>query len=280
MDVKQLNYFCTIVQEGSVSAAARKLYMSQPPLSYQMKSLEEELGCALFIRGNKNITLTSQGEILYKRAEKILNMIDSTMTEIKNINSCDTIRIGVVSSIINDVGKLLALYEKNNSNIIWEIIEGNTYELVELLKQQSISLAIVRRPFSNNNFKTLKLSDDHLVAVGKNLPEKVDLKYLSDESLIVYRRWIDVIHEQFKLRKLDFSYRFLSDDARTCLSLAQKDLGIALVPFSSISDINGLCISEINDCEIRSAISLIYLPEVVHNDNLESFIGFIKKNWK
>lgn len=280
MDVKQLNYFCTIVQEGSVSAAARKLYMSQPPLSYQMKSLEEELGCALFIRGNKNITLTSQGEILYKRAEKILNMIDSAMTEIKNINSCDTIRIGVVSSIINDVGKLLALYEKNNSNIIWEIIEGNTYELVELLKQQSISLAIVRRPFSNNNFKTLKLSDDHLVAVGKNLPEKVDLKYLSDESLIVYRRWIDVIHEQFKLRKLDFSYRFLSDDARTCLSLAQKDLGIALVPFSSISDINGLCISEINDCEIRSAISLIYLPEVVHNDNLESFIGFIKKNWK
>lgn len=280
MDVKQLNYFCTIVQEGSVSAAARKLYMSQPPLSYQMKSLEEELGCALFIRGNKNITLTSQGEILYKRAEKILNMIDSTMTEIKNINSCDTIRIGVVSSIINDIGKLLALYEKNNSNIIWEIIEGNTYELVELLKQQSISLAIVRRPFSNNNFKTLKLSDDHLVAVGKNLPKKVDLKYLSNESLIVYRRWIDVIHEQFKLRKLDFSYRFLSDDARTCLSLAQKDLGIALVPFSSIGDINGLCISEINDCEIRSAISLIYLPEVVHNDNLESFIGFIKKNWK
>lgn len=280
MDVKQLNYFCTIVQEGSVSAAARKLYMSQPPLSYQMKSLEEELGCALFIRGNKNITLTSQGEILYKRAEKILNMIASTMTEIKNINSCDTIRIGVVSSIINDVGKLLALYEKNNSNIIWEIIEGNTYELVELLKQQNISLAIVRRPFSNNNFKTLKLSDDHLVAVGKNLPKKVDLKYLSVESLIVYRRWIDVIHEQFKLRKLDFSYRFLSDDARTCLSLAQKDLGIALVPFSSIGDINGLCISKIDDCEIKSAISLIYLPETIHNEIMESFIGFIKKNWK
>lgn len=280
MDVKQLNYFCTIVQEGSVSAAARKLYMSQPPLSYQMKSLEEELGCALFIRGNKNITLTSQGEILYKRAEKILNMIASTMTEIKNINSCDTIRIGVVSSIINDVGKLLALYEKNNSNIIWEIIEGNTYELVELLKQQSVSLAIVRRPFSNNNFKTLKLSDDHLVAVGKNLPKKVDLKYLSGESLIVYRRWIEVINEQFKSRKLDFSYRFLSDDARTCLSLAQKDLGIALVPFSSIGDINGLCISEIDDCEIKSAISLIYLPETIHNESMESFIGFIKKNWK
>lgn len=62
MDVKQLNYFLTIAQEGSISAAARKLYMSQPPLSAQMKLLEEELGCNLFVRGSKTLPLLKRGK--------------------------------------------------------------------------------------------------------------------------------------------------------------------------------------------------------------------------
>jgi len=50
MEIKQLEYFRTIVDEGNVSAAARALHMTQPPLSYQMKMLEEELQVQLFIR--------------------------------------------------------------------------------------------------------------------------------------------------------------------------------------------------------------------------------------
>lgn len=58
MEIKQLEYFRAIVDEGNVSAAARALHMTQPPLSYQMKMLEEELQVQLFIRGTKRITLT------------------------------------------------------------------------------------------------------------------------------------------------------------------------------------------------------------------------------
>lgn len=52
MDLKQLSYFVTVIQEGTISGAARKLHLTQPPLSAQMKLLEEEAGCLLFERGS------------------------------------------------------------------------------------------------------------------------------------------------------------------------------------------------------------------------------------
>ena len=61
MEIRQLEYFRAIVDAGTISGAARELHMTQPPLSYQMKMLEEELQVPLFIRGMKHITLTEAG---------------------------------------------------------------------------------------------------------------------------------------------------------------------------------------------------------------------------
>ena len=62
MEIKQLEYFRAIVDEGTISGAARALHMTQPPLSYQMKMLEEELQVRLFARGSKHIRLTEAGK--------------------------------------------------------------------------------------------------------------------------------------------------------------------------------------------------------------------------
>ena len=64
MEMKQLEYFCAIVEAGTISGAAKALHMTQPPLSYQMKMLEEELEVQLFLRGMKKITLTEAGAAL------------------------------------------------------------------------------------------------------------------------------------------------------------------------------------------------------------------------
>ena len=68
MEIRQLEYFRAIVDAGTISGAARELHMTQPPLSYQMKMLEEELQVPLFIRGMKHITLTEAGKTLYEQA--------------------------------------------------------------------------------------------------------------------------------------------------------------------------------------------------------------------
>ena len=67
MDIRQMKYFKTIVEEGTISKAAKKLHMAQPPLSMQLKQLEEELSVILLKRGNKQIELTEAGNRVYKR---------------------------------------------------------------------------------------------------------------------------------------------------------------------------------------------------------------------
>ena len=57
MDFRQLLYFVTAVEEGSISAAARKLFLSQPPVTAQIKALEEELGCTLLVRGARAVRM-------------------------------------------------------------------------------------------------------------------------------------------------------------------------------------------------------------------------------
>lgn len=78
MDIKKLKYFVTIVEEGNISAAAKKLHISQPPLSSQIKLLEEELNLKLMERGPRNITLTRAGKLLYKRAKNIIDLANTT----------------------------------------------------------------------------------------------------------------------------------------------------------------------------------------------------------
>ena len=103
--IKQLEYFRAIVDAGTISGAARNLHMTQPPLSYQIKMLEEELGVKLFVRGAKNTTLTEAGKALYIRAGSLLTMADITKREVIKANEVATIHIGLAPSTVSMMAK-------------------------------------------------------------------------------------------------------------------------------------------------------------------------------
>ncbi len=87
MDLRTLEYFTVVARELNISRAAEKLSMSQPPLSSQMKNLEEDLGVILFKRGKRRLTLTGAGAHLLHRAEQILELADKTRNELQNMKS-------------------------------------------------------------------------------------------------------------------------------------------------------------------------------------------------
>ena len=80
MDIRVLRYFVTVADERSFTKAAERLHMSQPPLSKQIKLLENDLGVCLFDRTTRVLYLTREGEILYKRAKKIISQMDDIET--------------------------------------------------------------------------------------------------------------------------------------------------------------------------------------------------------
>ncbi len=278
MDIKQLEYFVTVVNEGSISAASRKLYMSQPPLSSQMKQLEQQLNCKLFERGARTITLTPQGQLLYAKANQILDMVDETMLEVNALNNQTHLRIGLISSVIDYFSEILSTYCLMKEDVILEVKEANTYQIIDLLNEGEIDLAIVRTPYPPlHQMEEVKLLEDHLVAVGKGLPDEVTLEYLSRQPLVVYRRWQSIIAREFENSNLEFNYHCLNDDARTSLTFVDKGMGIGLVPFSSTMADNDLEVKEIKDCLLASDVNLIY---PAHSTVNRQFIEYIQANVK
>ena len=101
MDIRQLVYFVTTVEEKTVTSAAEKLHMTQPPLTMQLHMLEDELGCKLFRRDGRTLSLTDAGQHFYSRALEIIGMCDSAKSEMNDYRSGNAgeLRIGAISSV-------------------------------------------------------------------------------------------------------------------------------------------------------------------------------------
>ena len=93
MELRQLEYFREIASTGSINEAARHLNMSQPPLSYQIRQLENELNVKLFDRTSKGVTLTEAGKLLYDRSGNLLEYARSTELEVSQTGKKRILRI-------------------------------------------------------------------------------------------------------------------------------------------------------------------------------------------
>ena len=98
MELRQLRYFLAVAQELNITRAAERLNMSQPPLSNQIRALEEELGVTLFVRGKRRLTLTEEGSFLLQRAAQLLDLEDKTRQELTTMKDgiSGTLCLGMV----------------------------------------------------------------------------------------------------------------------------------------------------------------------------------------
>ncbi|WPC24670.1 LysR family transcriptional regulator [Brachyspira hyodysenteriae] len=146
MDIKSLKYFLTAAREGSITKAANSLNLTQPNLSRQINNLEKEIGKKLFIRSNYSIKLTSDGILLKKRAEEIIDMIDKTRKEFQSsediiagdiyIGSAETYYIKLIANIIKNI-------RKSHPNIIYHIHSGAYSEITEKLDKGLLDFGIL-----------------------------------------------------------------------------------------------------------------------------------------
>ena len=162
-----MKYFKTIVEEGTISKAAKVLHMAQPPLSMQLKQLEEELGVILLKRGNKQIELTDAGTQFYKRCLQILDLTEITKNELQQSYQ-DVLRIGITPSNSGLIQQAkISKFVDTNQHVQFAIYEGSTYEILDLLLSHNIDLGIVRTPFDTSKVNTYYLEKEPMVIIGK-----------------------------------------------------------------------------------------------------------------
>ncbi|WP_446898652.1 LysR family transcriptional regulator [Clostridium sp. LBM24168] len=288
MDIKQLRYFLAIAEEGKITEAAKKLNIAQPPLSYHLKLLEEELGTRLMDRGNRKIHLTDAGKILKNRAEQILKLVDSTVKELKDFNegTKGTLSIGTVSSS----GATLFPYIIENfhsiyPNVNFEVWEGNTYRILEILNSGVIDIGIVRTPFNQEGLNVRILSREPMISVFRNdlnyFPDKksIILRDLMNKPLIIYRRFEKIIFEA--CHNVDFIPEIIckGDDARTTLLWAESGIGIALVPRTALdivkaSDLN---YRVIDDSNLETSIAAICVKNRYMSAASKNFLNVVSQ---
>jgi len=239
MNLKQLRYFLVVAEEKQITAAAKRLYIAQPPLSYQLKQLEKELGAQLFKRTAHGIELTDVGQIFQSYANEIISLAQNAENQVHKTISGElgTITIGMASSStglipMNSFNELRKYYPE----ISFDIYEDNTYGILDKLEKKTIDLGIVRTPYNQTGLNTKTLTTEKMMAISvdPDFQQKKELriKDLADQPLIIYRRFEDIFNQTFAHHGLKPFYAVKCDDSRTAITWAKRKMGVALVPES------------------------------------------------
>ena len=175
MEIRVLKYFLAIANQGSITAAANSLHLTQPTLSRQIQDLEKELKQKLLIRGKYKVTLTPEGLMLKKRAEEIIEMVEKTKAEFNSINDIISgdIYIGCGET---DSMKYIAIVMKElrdkYPNIKFHIHSGNAEDVTEKLDKGLLDFGLLIQPIdlSKYDYITMPQKDIWGVIMPKNSP--------------------------------------------------------------------------------------------------------------
>jgi DNA-binding transcriptional LysR family regulator len=262
MELRQLHYFLAIAEAGSITAAAEALHMAQPPLSQQLKQLEEELNTTLVERGSRHIRLTDAGALFRDRAEEILDLAQSAKRELldRDKGLCGTLTLGTVSSSGLPDDNVKAFHVRY-PDVSYEVHEGNTYQVLDLLRKGVVEVGIVRTPFNAVDLKCRFLKSELMSAVfsddglftGKGRLSVADLRGV---PLVFYRRFERFIIEECEAAGFEPLVACRTDDARTTVNWVRSGFGVGLVPETALArETSGLKRLSIENEALRSTLT-------------------------
>ena len=238
MDVKKLRYFLEISETLNITKAAENLHMSQPPLTYQLKLLEEELGTKLFHRTTRKLVMTEAGEKLKLRAHQILELMETTENEVRQTQyESNEIKIGFVASsaALLSPDKLLN-FHKLYPSMKFVMKEGNTHKILDLLNHGLIDVGFVRTPFNAEIYNVEYLEPEPMIVVydpkSYQLDEKISVKDLRDLPLVLDKRFLEIIENEVYASGVHPNIICLGEDSRSILAWTEAGLGVAILPFS------------------------------------------------
>lgn len=272
MNFKQLNYFIAVAEELHFGRAAERLGIAQPPLSRQIKQMEEEMGAVLFNRGRSSITLTQAGERLHTRGLAILSMVADTQLEVRRIGqgADGRLRIGFVgSSTYGILPNIIKSFRASYPGINLSLIPMNNAQLQKQLVGREIDVAFARPALKDAEFAVKKLIEERLVLA---LPDTLDtgsrrvadLRRLATHNLILYPEYPRPSYADFVLnacQEAGFAapLRVFTMDLQTALSLVAIGEGVCVVPESvSSAKRNGIKWLNIEPEIARTSLSVNY----------------------
>ncbi len=187
MEIRHLKLIKSIVEEGSITNAIKKLHLTQSALSHQLKEAEYQLGTKIFTRANKKLTLTQVGEKIYQTAKEVLDKLSDTEKEIKELISGERGEIKISMECYSGyhwLPNVLSKYQAIYPNIDLKIITEATDQPLKNLLLGSLDLAIVSDLTNDKGIKYLPLFNDELVVIVSENHHWANKKFIIPEDFI------------------------------------------------------------------------------------------------
>ncbi len=249
MNLQQLITFSTVVSEGSMTAAAEKLFLTQPAVSQQIRNLEEELGVGLLDRGARHARPTVQGQLLYDYARRIIQLTQQAQAAIQTMAEGvqGHLRIGTLNSLgLQLVAPSVATLLKHHNRVSIELIYEDVEEILkgigdarfdvailpEITPQQVQALGLIGRPLHKDEM--------WLVASGKDpsLPEEIRFDQLDQRPYIRLNERYEGFEQGFKAAHVksgvNLNVVFESNNVGTLKRVIESGLGWGYLPAHAI----------------------------------------------
>ncbi|WP_147822515.1 LysR family transcriptional regulator [Salidesulfovibrio onnuriiensis] len=266
MELRQLKYFLAVAEEASFTRAAERVHIAQPPLSRQIKNLEEELGVRLFVRERHGVSLTAEGKYLLGVAEEVLHKLDIAKTSLEGMREgrIGRLAIGFIPAATqSQFPQVIKRFKDKYPEITIELAEFNSRNMRHLLHDGSLDIALVRSCGMDREFESFPfLREPYVLAVprGHALDGRgmASLGELDGEPMVFFERSghpgiYDEILGTFS--RLGATPEIVQNarTKQTTLALVAAGVGFALVPAMS----SRLCGHEVSFVPIDPADNLM-----------------------
>lgn len=287
MEIRHLIYFKTVAEELHFGRAAERLFMSQPPLSRQIKDLEDELGVILFFRTNKRVELTEAGKYFLEEVVEILQNIEHSKTITKQIhnNISGEFKLGYISSTPKIMlANVLKQIQQKFPYLRVSLFETSTQKQKAALENGKLDLGIMRAPIYSNELRIDSLFNDPMIIVGAS---HVDFKgiHFFDENFISFNQKYAAEYHRLMINtcnRMGFEPKIVhqSNSMSSILELVSHGLGLAVVPLSTLKQYPHLKLKSLDITDRESSTEVILVSNVKSkNSALGEFTECIQKEY-
>ncbi|NRQ42993.1 LysR family transcriptional regulator [Rheinheimera sp. YQF-2] len=257
MDIRQLNYFVAVYEQGSVSAAARQCCVAQPSLSSALRQLEQELGVSLFTRLPKGVTPTEDGEKLYGHAGRLLAQLQSLKASFSQPVARVKFRLGLIRALgVERMSQLLREFSNSLPGLELHLVEPDELCDARIITPQLLKAGEAFQPIWQDNYLLAIPPGSALM-----LQEKIALSDF--ENLPLIKRtpcdaW-NALYPELVRRGIKPDLRADIQTIEYALGLVSAGVGCALVPdFDNMQQRNDVILRPVNELKLERTIGLAY----------------------
>ena len=251
MDLQNLLTFCMVISEGSMTAAASKLSITQPAVSQQIRQLEKEFGVKLLMRDARKIRPTVQGQVLYESSNRILNLVQKTKNTIQAI-SLDLSGAKIRACTLNSIGlylisPVIGNFLRLNNDMQLSLSYGDFESIIRQMQHDEVDVAILpdlKQEYGRelHQYKKAHLFKDQILFVGSgrdmSLPKTIRMEEINKRRIILmkdhYPTFQNLLLKRAKEKNIEFKPSLQSDNVGTLKRAIESGLGWGFLPAHSI----------------------------------------------